>query len=99
MDIKFSSVHFSADKKLTQFITDKVNKLGHFFDGIIGAEVIMKLENTQELENKMVEIRLMVPGYDLFAKKQSKTFEEATDEVIDALRKQVQKHKEKLKGL
>lgn len=99
MDIKFSSVHFSADKKLMQFITEKVNKLSHFFDGIIGAEVTMKLENTQEMENKMVEIRLLVPGYDLFAKKQSKTFEEATDEVIDALRKQVQKHKEKLKGL
>jgi putative sigma-54 modulation protein len=99
MDIKFSSVHFSADKKLMQFITDKVNKLSHFFEGIIGAEVTLKLENTQELENKMVEIRLLVSGYDLFAKKQSKTFEEATDEVIDALRKQVQKHKEKLKGL
>lgn len=99
MDIKFSSVHFSADKKLIQFISEKVNKLSHFFEGIIGAEVTMKLENTQELENKMVEIRLMVPGYDLFAKKQNKTFEEAADEVIDALRKQVQKHKEKLKGL
>lgn len=99
MDIKFSSVHFSADKKLVQFITEKVNKLAHFFDGIIGAEVTMKLENTQELENKMVEIRLMVPGYDLFAKKQSKTFEEAADDVAEALRKQVQKHKEKLKGI
>jgi len=99
MDIKFSSVHFSADKKLIQFISDKVNKLSHFFEGIIGAEVTMKLENTQELENKMVEIRLVVPGYELFAKKQSKSFEEATDDVIDALRKQVQKHKEKLKGI
>jgi putative sigma-54 modulation protein len=99
MDIKFSSVHFSADKKLTQFITEKVNKLGHFFEGIIGAEVTMKLENTQELENKMVEIRLLVPGYDLFAKKQSKSFEEAADDVVDALRKQVLKHKEKMKGI
>lgn len=99
MDIKFSAVHFSADKKLIQFITEKVNKLAHFFDGIIGAEVTMKLENTQELENKMVEIRLMVAGDDLFAKKQSKTFEEAADGVIDALKKQVQKHKEKLKGI
>lgn len=99
MDIKFSAVHFSADKKLIQFITEKVNKLGHFFEGIIGAEVTMKLENTQELENKMVEIRLLISGYDLFAKKQSKTFEEAADDAVDALRKQVQKHKEKLKGL
>jgi putative sigma-54 modulation protein len=99
MDIKINSVHFDADKKLIKFLNDKINKLGHFFEGIIGAEVFLKLENTQELENKMVEIRLMVPGYDLFAKKQSKTFEEAADDVMEALRKQVQKHKEKLKGI
>jgi putative sigma-54 modulation protein len=99
MDIKISSVHFDADKKLIQFITDKINKLETFFEGIIGAEVTLKLENTQELDNKMVEIRLMVRGYDLFAKKISKTFEEAADDAVSALRKQVQKHKEKLKGL
>jgi len=28
----------------------------------------------------MVEIRLIVRGYDLFAKKQAKSFEEATDQ-------------------
>lgn len=99
MDIKINSVHFDADKKLVKFINEKINKLAHFFEGIIGAEVFLKLENTQELDNKMVEIRLMVPGYDLFAKKQSKTFEEAADDVVDALRKQIQKHKDKLKGV
>lgn len=99
MDVKINSVHFDADKKLVKFINDKISKLAHFFEGIIGAEVFLKLENTQELDNKQVEIRLMVPGYDMFAKKQSKSFEEATDEVIDALRKQIQKHKEKIKGV
>lgn len=99
MDIKISSVHFDADKKLIQFVTDKINKLETFFEGIIGAEVTLKIENTQELDNKMVEIRLMVRGYDLFAKKISKTFEEAADDAVSALRKQVQKHKEKLRGL
>jgi putative sigma-54 modulation protein len=99
MDIKINSVHFDADKKLVKFLNDKINKLALFFEGILGAEVTMKVENTQELENKMVEIRLLVPGYDLFAKKTSKTFEEAADDAVEALRKQVQKHKEKLKGL
>ena len=99
MDIKINSVHFDADKKLIKFLNDRINKLAHFFEGIISAEVFLKLENTQELDNKMVEIRLLVPGYDLFAKKQSKTFEEAADDAMEALRKQVQKHKEKLKGI
>jgi len=98
MDIKISSVHFDADKKLTDFITKKVNKLDKYYDDIIKAEVILRLENTQDLENKIAEIKLLIPGNDLFAKKQSKSFEEATDNVVDALRQQIEKHKGKIKG-
>jgi len=99
MDIKICSVHFDADKKLLDFIDKKVNKLVKFYEDIIGAEVTLRLENSQDLENKVTEIRLLVPGYDLFAKKQSKSFEEATDIAIEALRQQIVKHKEKLRGV
>ena len=37
-----------------------------------------------------------LPGGPLFAKKQSRTFEEATDEAMDALKKQITKHKQKM---
>jgi putative sigma-54 modulation protein len=99
MDIKVSSVHFDADKKLLDFIEKKVSKLVKFYEDIIGAEVILRLENSQNLENKVSEIRLIIPGYDLFAKKQSKSFEEATDVAIEALRQQILKHKEKQRGV
>jgi putative sigma-54 modulation protein len=46
-----------------------------------------------------VEIKIDVPGGDLFARKQSKTFEESTDLAVDAIKQQVVKHKEKLRGL
>jgi putative sigma-54 modulation protein len=98
MDIKISSVHFDADKKLIDFITKKVNKLVKFYEEIIGAEVILRLENSQELDNKVSEIKLSIRGNDLFAKKQSKSFEESTDNAIDALRQQIEKHKGKIKG-
>lgn len=98
MDIKISSVHFDADKKLIEFINKKVNKLVKFYEEIIGAEVVLKLENTQDLENKISEIKLYIPGNDLFAKKQAKSFEEATDDAIDALRAQIDKHKGKIRG-
>ncbi len=97
MNIKINSVHFDADKKLTDFIENKVNKLIQYYDGIISAEVFLKIENTQDLDNKVVEIRLYIPGNDLFAKKQSKSFEEATDNAADALRRQLMKHKEKIR--
>jgi putative sigma-54 modulation protein len=98
MDIKISCVHFNADKKLIDFIEKKVNKLVKFYEEIIGAEVILRLENSQELDNKVSEIKLMIRGNDLFAKKQSTSFEEATDNAIDALRQQIEKHKGKIKG-
>ena len=58
----------------------------------------IKLENVSNLENKTVEIRVNIPGNDLFAKKTSKSFEESTDEVTEALRRQIKRHKEKVRG-
>ena len=99
MNIKINSVKFTADHKLENFVQTKVNKLVKFCDDIIGAEVFLKLENTQSMENKIAEIRVELPGNELFAKKQSKTFEESTDNAVDALKKQLNKHKDKIKGV
>jgi len=98
MNIKVNSVHFDADQKLIDHINKKVNKLGQFFDGIIGAEVFLRLENVQDDANKVAEIKLLIPGNDLFVKKQTKTFEEAVNKAVDTLNRQVTKYKEKLKG-
>jgi putative sigma-54 modulation protein len=99
MNIRINAVRFDADTKLEQFIEKKVNKLARYFDEIINAEVFLRLENTADLENKVVEIRLDLPGSDLFARKQSKSFEQSTDDAVDALKQQILKHKEKLRGL
>jgi len=98
MNIKINSVRFDADQKLIDHIQKKVNKLGQFFDGIIGAEVFLRLENVQDDENKIAEVKLLIPGNDLFVKKQSKTFEEAVNKAVETLNRQVTKYKEKLKG-
>ncbi len=97
MNIKIHSIKFDADAKLLNFIESKLYKLLQFHDGIINAEVFLKLENAGDKENKITEVRLELPGSPVFAKKQSSTFEESTDNVVDALRRQLQKHKEKYK--
>ena len=99
MDIKIHSVRFDADVKLLKFIKSKVSKLIQFNDDIIAAEVFLRLENSQDMENKIAEIKLDIPGNNLFAKKQSKSFEEAIDLAVGALRKQVKKKKEKLRNI
>jgi putative sigma-54 modulation protein len=97
MKINIQSVKFDADKKLLDFVRQKVGKLLQFHDDILGAEVILRLENVQDEGNKIAEIILNIPGNNLFAKKQSKTFEEATDGAVDALRRQLKKQKDKLR--
>ncbi|MBE7176186.1 MAG: ribosome-associated translation inhibitor RaiA [Mucilaginibacter polytrichastri] len=98
MKIQVQSIHFSADQKLLEFIQKKVDKLDQFFDHIITGEVYLKLENVEDEANKITEIKVQIPGNILFAKEQCKTFEEATDLAIESLRKQVAKHKTKVRS-
>lgn len=95
MKVNINSVHFKTDRKLENFIEKKLEKLTGRMEGVIGSEVTLKLESSETRDNKVAEIRLLVRGYDLYAKKQSKTFEQATDTAIDALKKQIDKYKGK----
>lgn len=95
MKLQIHSIHFDADKKLLDYIEKKTNKLHTFFDRITDGEVYLKLEKGEALDNKIVEIKLNIPGGNVFVKEKSRTFEAATDIGIDALEKQLKKFKEK----
>jgi len=97
MQIEIRSIHFKADQKLEDFIKEKLDKLSQFYDGVLSAEVSLKLDNNDSADNKIAEIMLNVRGSDLYAKKQSKSFEESVDNVAEALRKQIIRYKEKLR--
>ncbi len=98
MNIQVNTVHFTADQKLIDFVNKKVPKLDTYFEGIIGAEVILKVAKPETANNKVAEIKLSIPGSDyLFAEKQADSFEEAIDLALDAIRRQLSKFKEKLK--
>ena len=66
-----------------------------FNDQIVSAEVYLRLDKDREKENKIAEIKLHVPGKEMFAKKQCKSFEEATNVAVEALRRQIMKEKTK----
>ena len=97
MKVSIKSLHFKSDLKLDQFIEKKVGKLSGIYEGVLASEITLKVDKAETKENKIAEIRLQKPGYDLFAKKQSNSFEEATDTAVNALRKQLEKHKGKFK--
>jgi putative sigma-54 modulation protein len=97
MEIKINSVHFTASSKLEDFVTTKLSKLVKTNERITGAEVFLRLEKNQTTENKVSEIKILVPKSELFARKQAKTFEEATDLSVEALRRQLIRYKENFK--
>ena len=98
MDIKINSIHFDADQKLEEFITKKITKLTARHDNITGVDVTLKLDNSQDRENKVAEIKISMKGNEFFSRKQTASFEESTDEVTEALRRQLSKSKEKKIG-
>ena len=73
-----------------------MNKLETFYDRIVNGEVFLKNNNKDGIDNKTVEIRLFVPGSTLFSQEDAPSFEAAADAAVDAMRRQLKKHKQKL---
>lgn len=98
MKISVQSVNFNISKDLVNYIEKKVNNLEKFHDHIIGAELYLKVQSSSEKENKLVDVKMNLPGLDIVAKKQSKTFEEAVSLALDSIKRQLVKRKEKLRA-
>jgi len=97
MKLQMHSIHFDADQSLLDFIQKKVDKLETFYDSFIDGEVFLKVEKGEHSrENKLVEIKLSIPGGSIFSKEVSTSFEAGTDSAVESLRRQIKKHKEKL---
>ncbi len=95
MKVNVNAVNFAADKKLTDFIQERMDKLEKFYGKIVSADVFLKVEKTSEKENKIVEVKIHVPGDDFMVKKQCKTFEEAMELSAESLERILVKRKEK----
>lgn len=95
MEIRKQAINFDADSKLLEFIDRKLVKLETFYDNIVSTDVFLKLEKTGQVQDKIAEIKVKVPGSTLIAKETCKTFEESVDLGTDSLRRQLIKYKEK----
>jgi putative sigma-54 modulation protein len=96
MKVNVNAVNFTVDGKLVDFIQERMDKLEKYYDKIISSNVFLKVEKTSDKENKMVEIKLLVPGDDFIVKKQCKTFEEAVELSSESLERLLVKRKEKI---
>lgn len=94
MDIIIQSLGFKASEALEAYIREKLEKLTPS-DRIIRANVILFLGPDRATANNYCEIRLEVPGNDLFIKESNPEFEQAVDEAVNKLQSMWRKAREK----
>jgi putative sigma-54 modulation protein len=98
MKIIIQTPDFVATKKLTSFVEEKVSKLSSISDRVHEARVSMKIDKSDSKENKVCEIRLGIAGNDLFASRQSESFEKSVTTVVEALKHQLARIKSEKKN-
>lgn len=95
MEVRIQAIHFEATEKLQDFIEKKVAKFGKFNEEIRKVEVSLKVVKPVTAMNKEASIKVLALNGEFFAEKVCDTFEEAVDECLDALIRQLSKYKEK----
>ena len=70
MKVSIHAVNFNIDRKLVDFVQEKLDKLEKYYDKVVSSDVYLKLENTSDKENKTAEIKIHVPGDEIVVKKQ-----------------------------
>ena len=95
MDIKIQSLKFDASKQLIEFIEKKMSRLERFAENPTGVDVVLRLEKDDEKGNKVALVTLHVAGGDILTEQRARTFEEAIDNALDVVKRQIEKRKDK----
>ena len=94
MDVKIQSLKFDAGQPLLEFVEKKMSRLERFESNSTGVDVILKLDKDSEKGNKLALVTLHVPGADIVSEQRARTFEEAVDLALDAVKRQIEKRKD-----
>ena len=93
MKMTIETPNFRARKGLLTLVFEKVGKLENISNRIMEARVYLKIDHSGGKENKSCEIKLILPGSDLFAAAQSDTFEDAIQQNIAAIKHRIERWK------
>lgn len=94
MNINIQADGFVVDQKLTELLNTKLSKLTTYFDKIIDVSVKLSLDSHSKIKDKVVHILCHIPNAKLFVESTAKTFEEAADDSVEDLKRQIKKRKE-----
>jgi putative sigma-54 modulation protein len=94
-NISIQTLHVDVDNNVKEFVWDKMEQLNKIYDRIENCHVVLKKDHDGKNQDKVVEVNLIIPQKTLFSKNQAETFEQAADMVLEELKSQLQKYKEK----
>jgi ribosomal subunit interface protein len=98
MKINIQSPGFKVNSQLNGFIHEKVEKLFNYYADLISIDITLRISNSDTKDNKVCEIRLVIPGNDMLASAQCKTFEEAVLSVVETTKGRIKRKKSKIIG-
>lgn len=96
MNITIESPHVRVSQETIRTIDSKLSNLLRKYGRTVMCDVLLRKENNDDQKNFHIGIKLSVPGASLFAEENEQSFEAAFDKIIEDLKRQLQKHKERL---
>jgi|TARA_R110002110_G_scaffold334129_9_gene545177 putative sigma-54 modulation protein len=97
MNVNFEYHNVSASDRLEILAAQKLSKLEQKYDFIISSDVYFTKENKSGNDDGAIcKVRLSTPGPSLFAEDSARDFEVSIASVMDSLKKQLQKRKDKM---
>lgn len=98
MKTSIQAVNFDIAEKLEKYIAKKTAKFDKLLDDTVELQLHLKVVKRETNMNKEAQAKLIGFGGEFFAQKTADTFEEGIDDVLDAISRQIRRHKEKQRG-
>lgn len=95
MTINIQFIKMPTSEAMSEYVKQRLDKLGDKYEWLIRADVSFKMENNVYGKGNICEIELSLPGPKIFAASTETTFEAAAKETISDLERQLKKRKAK----
>lgn len=97
MDITLEPVDFNISQELNDHVREMFNKLSKYNDQIVGVDLYLKSNVSNDNAKKTVDAKVFLPGNDMFVSGHGDDFVTAAQDCYDVAKRQVRKAKEKVK--
>lgn len=97
MNTQITVRHIDVTDHVREYAEKRVAKLERFYDGIVSTHIILS-ESNSPAQEKNVEINVDVYQKRLTAENAASTFEQAINNCVDQLRRQLEKYKSQLRS-